>query len=397
MLRFGCLLLLAASYSPGPQVLTFLSGVDDSDQPYALYLPRNFDPARRYPLVMSLHGAYSNHRVNLRRVFGQGNVPGESDAEASRYFPKFRDVEYIVASPFARGTLGYQGIPEQDVYDVLEDVKRRFLVDDDRVYLTGLSMGGGGTLWLGLTRPDLWAAIAPVCPAAPAGTETLTPNALHTPVHLFHGERDPVVPVTVSRRWHKELSESGARAEYDEYPGVRHNAWDSAYRNAAIFDWFGQFRRTRNPDRVRFVSAAYRYRRAWWVELDGLVPGTPASIDAQFTAKNRLAVKTENLDGFTLHLDGHPQYAAAQALQIEIDGKPLRSRKGLSFVKGDRGWQTGKRTADGKHAGAEGPLSEAIASRHISSTAHWAIRMSRNWRGGGRWRRRPPNGAGPRA
>jgi hypothetical protein len=121
VLKLALLLLLAAAYAPGPQVLTFFSDIDDSDQPYAVYVPDGFDPERPYPLVISLHGAYSNHRVNLRRVFGRGNLPGETDAEASRHFPKLRDVEYIVASPFARGTLGYQGIPEKDVYGMFAD------------------------------------------------------------------------------------------------------------------------------------------------------------------------------------------------------------------------------------------------------------------------------------
>ena len=61
---------------PGPQVLTFFSDVDDSDQPYAVYLPKEFDAGKKYPLVISLHGAWSNHRLNLRRVFGKGQAPG---------------------------------------------------------------------------------------------------------------------------------------------------------------------------------------------------------------------------------------------------------------------------------------------------------------------------------
>ena len=203
MIALACATAFAQTYTSGPQVVTFFSDVDDSGQPYALYLPPSFDASKQYPLVISLHGAGSNHRLNLRRVFGQGNRPGETDGEASRYFPKLRDVDYIVASPFARGTMGYQGIAEKDVYDVMADVKRRFPIDESRVYLTGLSMGGGGALWLGLTRPGLWAAIAPVCPAAPAGTEDLAPNALDLAVHIFHGERDPVVPVDVSREWQK--------------------------------------------------------------------------------------------------------------------------------------------------------------------------------------------------
>src|SRR5687768_17934564 len=59
-----------------------------------------------------LHGGGSNHRLNLRRVFGKGNLPGETDADASRVFPPLPDVDFLVASPFARGSMGYHGIAE---------------------------------------------------------------------------------------------------------------------------------------------------------------------------------------------------------------------------------------------------------------------------------------------
>ncbi|MEZ4996182.1 MAG: alpha/beta hydrolase-fold protein [Bacteroidales bacterium] len=151
----------AQKLSPGPQDLSFFSSVDDTDQPYSVYIPENFDETKAYPLVVFLHGAWSNHRLGLRRLFGvgnsqgydfikPGNVPYENDVEATRYWPPFRPVDYIAAAPLARGTAGYQGVPEQDVYDMLDDLKSRFLIDEDRIYLTGLSMGGGGTLWLGL-------------------------------------------------------------------------------------------------------------------------------------------------------------------------------------------------------------------------------------------------------
>src|SRR5881628_2569882 len=94
---FAILLAALASaqvYIPGPQVLTFLSDVDDSDQPYALYLPKSFDPGKKYPLVISLHHSDENHRLNLRRVFGRGNQPHETDSDATRYFPLFRDVQF---------------------------------------------------------------------------------------------------------------------------------------------------------------------------------------------------------------------------------------------------------------------------------------------------------------
>lgn len=360
---------LAQVYTPGPQVLTFLSDVDDSDQPYAVYLPGHLDPARKYPLVVSLHGSGSNHRLNLRRVFGRGNLVRESDAEATRYFPALREVDFIVASPLARGSMGYQGVAEKDVYDMIADVKRRFSIDDDRIYLTGLSMGGGGTLWLGLTRPDRWAAIAPVCAAAPRGTEDLAGNALNLPVHLFHGDADPAVPVESSRRWQKTFLDLGVKAEYVEYPGVRHNAWDYAYKDGAIFDWFAKFRRDREPERVRFATRAYRYSSAYWVQLDELTPGALATIDAKFTGRNRLEIQTQNLDGFTLRLAGHPGFSRAVPLNVTIDGAAIRHKadESVSFHRGGDAWKPGRYVpAPGsKRAGAEGPLGEALAVRHI--------------------------------
>jgi poly(3-hydroxybutyrate) depolymerase len=359
----------AQSLAPGPQVLTFLSDVDDTDQPYGLYLPKNYDPQRKYPLVISLHGEYSNHRLNLRRVFGRGNRTGESDAEATRHWPAMPDVDYIVASPLARGTMGYKGIAEKDVYDVLADVKKRFSIDEDRVYLTGLSMGGGGALWLGLTRPDIWAAIAPVCPAATVDTQDLAVNALHVPVKIFQGENDPVVPATETRRWHKRLLEAGVKSTYVEYPGIRHNSWDVSYKDAAIFDWFGQFRRVRSPDRVVFTSRSYKHGSAYWVRFDGLTPGSLANIDARFAAKKRLTVKTDGLDAFTLTLKDHPMMTGPGLLRLSVDGTDLQSRAtdSVSLSKSAKGWVLKPAIATGmtKRPGAEGPIGDAIGQRQI--------------------------------
>jgi predicted esterase len=361
--------VLGQTLKPGPQVLTIFSDVDDTEQPYGLYLPKNFNPAKKYPLVIMLHGAGSNHRLSLRRVFGKSNLPGETDVEATRYFPEWRDVNYIVASPYARGTMGYQGIAEHDVYDVLADVKKRFPIDEDRVYLTGLSMGGGGTLWIGLSRPDIWAAIAPVCPAPPPDTLEFAANALNYPVHFFQGGADPVVKPEGTREWVKRLQELGTTVEYTEYPGVQHNSWENAYKDEAIFDWFKQFRRNRYPDRVRFSTSRYKYTNAYWIQIDELTPGTVASIDAKFTAVNRLEITSSALGAFTLRLAGHPKFKANQPLEVVVNGKTVKARvaDSLSLSQQNNEWAATKyeATATAKRAGAEGPISEVIASRHV--------------------------------
>ena len=346
-------------YPPGPQVLTFYSSIDDSDQPYALYLPRNIDLSRKWPLVISLHGEGSNHRLDLRRVLGRGNLPGQSNEEASRRFPLLPDVPFLVASPLARGNMGYQGIPEADVYEVLADVKRRFPVDEDRVYLTGLASGGGGALWLALTRPDVWAAVGAVCPIAPAGAEDLAANLLQLPLRLFQGSLDPLVAPSSTRAWHKRLLDLGTPVEYFEYPAARHNAWDTAYRNAAIFDWFARHRRNPMPDRVRFTTSRYRYRSAYWVDLDAFTPGTPAFIDARLTAPASVTIETRNLEGFTLKLASVPRV-------VTIDGVAVPPAA-LSFHREHNQWTAGRSSyATGeKRPGAEGPIGEVFSERHL--------------------------------
>lgn len=360
----------AQTLPAGPQVLTFHSDVDDTEQPYGLYLPPDYDEARAYPLVISLHGAGSNHRLNLRRVFGKSNVGDETDVEASRYFPEWEDREYIVATPLARGTMGYQGVAEKDVLDVLADVKQRFSIDENRVYLTGLSMGGGGTLWLGLSRPDLWAAIAPVCPAPPQGTDRLAANALHLPVRIFQGGADPVVRPEGTRAWVERLRELGTRVEYDEYPGVLHDSWVQAYRGGQIFDWFDQHVRDPYPERVRFTADAYRLASAYWVDFDLLTPGTPASIDLRFNGTNRLQGTTTDLDGLTLNLAGHPQYTAGQPVVVTLDGQTVTApaegdRLSLRRVAGR--WTSGAASPapTAKQEGAEGPMERVISERHV--------------------------------
>ncbi len=353
----------------GPQVLTFFSDVDDTEQPFGLYLPPSFDQNKKYPLVIMLHGAGSNHRLALRRVFGKSNQNGETDVEATRYFPAWQDVEYIVATPYARGTMGYQGIAEKDVYDMLAEVQRRFPIDEERVYLTGLSMGGGGTLWLGLSRPDIWAALAPVCPAPPDGTAELIANALNVPMHIFHGGADPVVKADSVRAWVKRFETLETKIEYTEYPGVGHNSWENAYQDGAIFKWFDRFRRERFPNRVRFTANRYQYRSAYWVRFDELTPGAHASIDAKFMATNRLEIKTAALNAFTLTLHGHTQFDASHRLDVMIDGAKISAaiKNEVSFAKVKGKWQvrTHAANASAKHAGAEGPIAEAISGRHI--------------------------------
>jgi dipeptidyl aminopeptidase/acylaminoacyl peptidase len=197
----------------------------------------------------------------------------------------------------------------------------------------------------------------------------LAPNILNVPVHFFQGGADPVVKPDGTQEWAKRLENLGTKVEYTEYPGVGHNSWENAYKDGAIFNWFAQFRRNRYPDRVRFTTSRYKYDSAYWVRIDKLTPGDPAVIEAKFTAPNRLAVTTSGLGAFTLNLAGHPKFKAGRPLEATIDGKTLTvpATGTLSFFQRDGAWTAAKYEAppDTKRRGAEGPIGEAISSRHV--------------------------------
>lgn len=372
---------LCQKLKTGPQDLTFFSTADETNQVYSIYIPHSFDEEKEYPLVVFLHGFMSNNRLGLRRVFGLGNIqgpefniydyvpePGQSDLEVTRYWPEMPDIDYIAAAPLARGSAGYEGIPEQDVYDMIDDIKSRFNIDEDRLYLTGLSMGGGGTIRLAITRPDVWAAIAPVCAGLSGENADMVGNLSNIPVHVFVGTRD--------RGW-ESARDSKAKyeaagcpvVEYTEYPGIEHNSWEYAYKDGFIFEWFSQFERNMFPESVKLSAKQFKYNTAYWVTIDNLTPGTLASIEAKFTGNNAIEIKTNDLLAFTLKLRGHELFDPSKKISIRIDGKSfsIKSPDSFSFSKENGTW-TNKKFTPGltsKQKGAEGPLYEAVSSNHI--------------------------------
>jgi poly(3-hydroxybutyrate) depolymerase len=369
---FGLALILVSSfcafgqkYSSGPQVLSFHSMVDGTDQPYGLYLPPNFDESKSYPFVVMLHGAGSNHRLALRRVFGKSNFEGENDVDASLYFPEWKDVNYIVASPLARGTMGYQGVAEKDVWDMVADVKRRFKVDEDRTYLTGLSMGGGGTLWIGLTRPDFWAAIAPVCPAPPQGTEAYLPNATHLPTHFFQGDADPVVATAGVNQWVENFKKTGTHVEYSVYPGVQHDSWVNAYADGFIFKWFENYKRNPSPKKVVFSTAQMKHNTSFWVEVLALEQGKTGNITAEISGKNSVNVKTENIEAFRVKTSTH--LAAGSKVELTVNGQKLVLPKftGKETIEVKNGKATVTDKVYAKTQKQAGPMLEVASDRHI--------------------------------
>jgi len=171
------------------------------------------------------------------------------------------------------------------------------------------------------------------------------------------------------RAWADTLDALGTNVTYTEYPGVGHTSWENAYQDGQIFEWFDQFERDAYPDRVRFATSRYKYDTAHWVRIDALTPGTLAQVDAQFSAPNRVAVTTSDLEGFTLHVADHPQVEAGEMITVHIDGEALQVSVAdtLSFSRQAGAWTAEAYGPDAhaKRPGAEGPMRAVLSDRHI--------------------------------
>ena len=350
----------------GLLVKAYRSSADDTLQPYALYVPKSYDPKKAYPLLVTLHGATSNHLLNRRRVFGLGNRPGESDYEAIRNEDvSFPEVDFIVLAPYGRGEVaGYNGLAEEDVLRAMDDVERAYNVDQDRVYLTGLSMGGGGTWHLGLRYPDRFAAIVPVCAVGDVslfafnqaasdedralmdltGPTVLAENAGNQQVFIFHGDEDPVVVPEHARRMvarYRDLGWLDKSVHYYELPGVHHFAWDFAYRDASLFARLLPVRRNPSPDHVVYSTFSPRYNQAYWLRIDRIDRGLTLARIEGTRHEQRFLVKTSNLSAFTLRLD-RALAPARRPLEVTVDGQSawrgVAKTSTLSFARTSGHW-----------------------------------------------------------
>ena len=244
---------------PRVQQRTYLFKDTNEELPYALFVSSKVSKNKKNPLIVALHGLGGDQNTMVRESF--------------RAVELAEDGGYILVAPMGYNSGGWYGIPvgaprgnrgpgdgtnpaatpprgngagrgfnptaggtavtdpakvrelsEKDVMNVLDMIRKEFNVDERRTYLMGHSMGGAGTLYLGVKYASNWAAIAAIAPAAFG----LNPDTLATikdmPVIIVQGDADTAVPVANTRRWADKLKELNMTHEYHEIPGGDHGS-----------------------------------------------------------------------------------------------------------------------------------------------------------------------------
>jgi len=249
LLALGLLSLPAMARHPKTGFLNRSVTIRGTEYLYQVYVPADWTSQQKWPVILFLHGS------------GERGDDGEAQAKvgigaAIRQHPeKFPAV--VVMPQCRNGERWTEPAMEALSMAALDRSIKEFHGDLDRVYLTGLSMGGFGSWALAAKYPEKWAAAVIICGGIRRRTDPPIPDedagklyaeaagkiGTKLPVWVFHGAADGTVPVTESRKMVAALKEIGSDVKYTEYEGVEHNSWDKAYAEPDLPAWlFAQHR-----------------------------------------------------------------------------------------------------------------------------------------------------------
>lgn len=190
---------------------------------YLLYLPKDYNEDKAWPLMVFLHGA-GERGNNLEQVKLHG--PPKLIAEG-------QDFEFIIVSPQCPADKWWVGM-DSHIIALVDEMMEKYKVDANRVYLTGLSMGGYGTWNVAGNDPERFAAIVPIC----GGSKSLLAARLkNVPIWAFHGEKDNVVPMSESVQMVDAVNAAGGQAKLTLYPEAGHDSWTQTYANPELYTW----------------------------------------------------------------------------------------------------------------------------------------------------------------
>ncbi|MCP4679567.1 MAG: prolyl oligopeptidase family serine peptidase [Deltaproteobacteria bacterium] len=363
----------------------YQSTLDGSLQYYALYVPPGWREKgeKRHGLVISLHGLNSTPMKAMQAVFGKPLEEGEPKQVRERHPKPVGAARFFVLAPTGFGNTGYRAYGEADVFEALEQVRGRYRIDPNRIYITGASMGGIGAAAVPLHRPDIFAAAAPLCGyhslfryrslfrvtfnpwerflAGFRSNAEWAENGRHLPLYVVHGLKDNPGNSKVLVDRYKKLR---YKVKY-ETPDLGHNVWDETYKDRRIFGHFARFKRAAHPRKVTFRTAGLRYQSSHWIVIDGAEDYARwTSIDAIWSKDNSIRIETDNISALTVLDD--KELHKGEPVTISIDGEKLGeiSESGpWRFFKKDGHWKAGflsKCEGPCKRPGFAGPIGDAL-------------------------------------
>ncbi len=215
---------------------------------FRILYPKAFDPAKKYPLVLFMHGAGERGSDNEKQLV-HGSKLFLADSSRNAFpaiviFPQCPTNEYWAKADIVRSSSGntfdfnYGGAPNKSLGLVMELVKsyqQNHFIKQDQIYVGGLSMGGMGTFEILSRMPETFAAAIAICGAG--NPYTVGNYADNTSLWVFHGAKDDVVLPSYSEEMVTALKAAGADIKFTLFPDANHNSWDPAFSEPDLLNW----------------------------------------------------------------------------------------------------------------------------------------------------------------
>ncbi|HEX9166651.1 MAG TPA: PHB depolymerase family esterase [Gemmatimonadales bacterium] len=198
---------------------------------YQVYVPADYTAEKRWPVILFLHGGGAQGDDGLVQTEG---AVGSAIRRSPARWPA------IVLFPQVRPGRRWSGDDARWALEALEATEREFATDSTRIYLTGLSRGGAGAWYLAYRNPARFAAVLIACGGVPSEAgpvDSVASRLRSTPVWVWQGEADELVPVAEARRIVAALKQAEAPVTYTELPRVGHNVWDLMYDSPKVIQW----------------------------------------------------------------------------------------------------------------------------------------------------------------
>ena len=199
---------------------------------YLLYLPKDYDSKDKWPLMIFLHGS-GERGSNLELV--KRNGPPKLVEEG-------KDFPFVIISPQCPNGTRWKTEP---LLALLDEAVKDYKIDTNRIYITGLSMGGNGTWKLANEISNRLAAIIPVCGW---GDPFTICEIGDLPVWVFHGEKDPIVPIKKAQDMVDALKFCKGNVQFTVYPDAGHDSWTETYNNPEVYKWLLEHTRDQRKD-----------------------------------------------------------------------------------------------------------------------------------------------------
>ncbi len=365
----------------GATRLAYPSPLDGKNRPFGVYVPPSLAEGKTYPLVVVLHGLNGLPMQMVRIFFGQDH-PSQRAPWEDRHVGELPSLDAFVVSPSGFGNISYREFGEVDVMHVVDWMKRAYPIDDDRVYVTGLSMGGTGAAAIGLRYADQFAAAAPLCGyhsyalrndmanrelrawekalASFWSNVSWAERGKHLPLYVVHGKQDK--PVENSGVLIDRYQELGYPV-LAEHPDVGHNVWQQTYEGFKAYRWLAQHKRVPEPAEIVLTTPSLRYADHAWVHVKELDQHLRwGRVHARIT-KGRIELQTDGVRALALDRPaGLP--SASTPLTVAIDGKDFVFPPGVPVTlrRAGEGWEPGAPNDTGlrKRRALSGPLRDAF-------------------------------------